>query len=110
MSVPFCALGLMTLNFVIKTTWDNALLKHNGVEFAFKKQDRDFIIDIKAPFFADPPAPQQMIGNFFNLWDYEGVLFFNSIIECLKRLFLNIVAEVFFLSDSGKYLELEFGP
>ena len=78
MSVSFCALGLMTLNFVIKTTWDNALVKHNGVEFAFQKQDRDFVIDVRVPFFDDPPAPEQMIGTFFNLWDYEGVLSFEK--------------------------------
>lgn len=81
------------LHFKITTTWNNETVNHEPVNITLDSDidSSSLQIRIDAPFFNDPIRPSENIGEFFNLWDYE-------------------VAEVFFLNDEGKYLELEFGP
>lgn len=94
LNILFLAVPIMSqLSFHIETTWNNQTVYHEPVKITFESNLdlSNLTIKIDAPFFNDPPKPTKMIGEFFNLWDYE-------------------VVEVFFLNDEGKYLELEFGP
>lgn len=79
------------LSFLIKKTWNNKELEHLPVQIHLERfDDNNLLIKIEAPFF-DSSKPSQAPGEFFNLWDFE-------------------VVEAFFLSDSNRYIELEFGP
>lgn len=80
------------LSFLIKKTWNNKELEHLPVQIHLEQyDDNNLLIKIEAPFFDSPSKPCQAPGEFFNLWDFE-------------------VVEAFFLSDSNRYIELEFGP
>ena len=81
------------MEFLIKKTWDNETVQHRPVRIRIEANSNHGLqIEIDAPFFGKPEKPvDKQIGEVFNLWDYE-------------------VVEVFLLSDSGKYIELEFGP
>lgn len=82
------------LELSIEKTWDDQPVNHPPAKLILGQdpENPNFLnIHIKAHFFNDPAKPSEKQGDFFNLWDYE-------------------VVEAFFLSDSGKYLELEFGP
>ena len=98
----------------IEKTWDDQEIDHDAIEITLKEDANrkdTLIIQISAPFFNSPQKPNKNIGEFFNLWDYEGIKP-KTVINCKntspKLMFL--VVEVFFLADNGKYLELEFGP
>ncbi|KAL4231153.1 hypothetical protein ACF0H5_008736 [Mactra antiquata] len=79
--------------FIVGRTWDGKDIKHEKAEITVSSGDKDHVkIDITAPFYNDPVAPNGPPGQPFDqLWDYE-------------------VVEAFFLSSSGKYLEVEFCP
>lgn len=82
-----------SLRFVIGKTWDDQPLHHEKAEVTFSRAPSDMVeMRVRAPFYIDPPAPSGAAGTAFSgLWDYE-------------------VVEAFFLSESGKYLEIELCP
>lgn len=80
--------------YSIEKTWDNEGLSYSPVDITLEQDSDDphfLVIKISAPFYNDPAEPSSKPGEFFELWNYE-------------------VVETFFLSDSGKNIELEFGP
>lgn len=81
------------MEFHIQTTWDNRPVNHEPAKVILEKSNKDEVImEISAPFFNDPPAPEGKPGEpFHKLWDYE-------------------VVEAFFLGKEEKYLEVEFSP
>ncbi|XP_003745177.1 UPF0462 protein C4orf33 homolog [Galendromus occidentalis] len=81
-----------SISFDVSSTWDSQPLDHRPVRISIgREQNGTLPITITGPLFNSPPAPPEPKGNVPGLWDYE-------------------VAEIFFLGDFGKYLELEFGP
>jgi hypothetical protein len=65
----------MSLEYEIKTTWNNQPIDHEPIRIKLERNDQsDLNITITAPFFNDPPKPDKKVGDFFNLWDYEGNL------------------------------------
>ncbi|KAL3880799.1 hypothetical protein ACJMK2_033009 [Sinanodonta woodiana] len=81
------------LLYTITKTWDNRDTGHAPIHLTLQRTDVHHVqLTISAPYFNDPPNPGGTPGKpFQQLWDYE-------------------VVEAFFLSDDGKYLELEFCP
>ena len=80
-------------DYSIDRTWNNLDLDHVPAKIRLQPSadNNKLVIDISAKLFNSPPKPEKEQGEFFNLWDYE-------------------VVEAFFLSDSGHYVEFEFGP
>ena len=60
--------------FTINTLWDGEVLEHAPYELALQTHgDTGVLVDIQAPFFNDPGAPDGQAGlPFQQLWDYEG--------------------------------------
>ncbi|XP_045204609.2 UPF0462 protein C4orf33 homolog isoform X2 [Mercenaria mercenaria] len=81
------------LAFTIGQSWDGKDLAHQKAEVTISKGNGNHVVmKVRAPFYNDPAAPSGPAGQPFpQLWDYE-------------------VVEAFFLSDSGKYLEVELCP
>lgn len=62
----------------IEKTWDDQEIDHDAIEITLKEDANRkdaLIIQISAPFFNSPQKPDKNIGEFFNLWDYEGIRF-----------------------------------
>jgi hypothetical protein len=79
-------------DYSIDRTWNNLDLDHVPTKISLQTSgENKLLIKITARFFNSPLKPKKEQGEFFNLWDYE-------------------VVEAFFLSDSGHYVEFEFGP
>ncbi len=100
------------MDFSLKTTWNGDNVAHDPVRLRLKvcEAKRSLEIFIEAPFFNKPSRPLQNPGDDFDLWNYEGLHKLNYKVSFERSFILFQVVEVFFLSDSGKYLELEFGP
>ena len=68
-----------SMNYAIKTSWDNQTVNHQPVKFSLSYQQNTDNLDcrIEAPFFNDPAAPQNGVKGkpFPKLWDYEGNFF-----------------------------------
>lgn len=81
------------MEFNIKYTWDGLPVRHEPVTVTLKSMKEGLLMEVKAPFFGDPPAPPgEPRQAFLGLWDYE-------------------VVEAFFLCDKSKqYLEVELCP
>ncbi len=87
------------MSFSITKTWDNQLIPANAkIDFHMefknnnKRELKDLVIKVWAPFYNDPPIPANTSeGSMDKLWDYE-------------------VAEVFLLGSDDHYLEIELGP
>ncbi|KAF2977627.1 hypothetical protein EK904_010732 [Melospiza melodia maxima] len=81
------------MEFLIEHTWDGLPVSHEPVSIGLRPDNAGLLMEIRAPFFNDPPAPPGEPGKpFGGLWDYE-------------------VVEAFFLSDrSEQYLEVELCP
>ncbi|XP_071035794.1 UPF0462 protein C4orf33-like [Parasteatoda tepidariorum] len=80
------------MEFSILTTWDDKPIDHEATIIKLHSEDDVVIMEIKAPFYDDPPPnPRGTDKSFNKLWDYE-------------------VVEAFFLGKAEKYLELEFSP
>ncbi|KAJ8354395.1 hypothetical protein SKAU_G00219620 [Synaphobranchus kaupii] len=91
-----CVFGLSygsSMTFAIKHTWDSLQITHDPVIITFSPGDGGLLMEVSAPFFNDPAAPNGPPGQAFpGLWDYE-------------------VVESFFLdSMTEKYLEVEVCP
>ncbi|XP_076810283.1 UPF0462 protein C4orf33 homolog [Clavelina lepadiformis] len=80
------------MEIAIAHQWDGDDIDHASVKMWLKEGEDGMKIEIKAPYFHDPKPTGESGQSMWQLWDYE-------------------VVEAFFLnSDSGEYLELEFGP
>ncbi|XP_028657509.1 UPF0462 protein C4orf33 homolog isoform X1 [Erpetoichthys calabaricus] len=81
------------MEYSIAHTWDSIPVNHNPVTIHLQPGDGGLLMEVRGPFFNDPPAPAGPPGEPFDkLWDYE-------------------VAEAFFLnSTTEKYLEVEVCP
>ncbi|XP_015905439.2 UPF0462 protein C4orf33-like [Parasteatoda tepidariorum] len=80
------------MEFSILTTWDDKPIDHEATIIKLHSEDDVVIMEIKAPFYDDPPPnPRGTDKSFNKLWDYE-------------------VVEAFFLGKAEKYLEVEFSP
>lgn len=82
------------LNFQIKTTWNGEAIDHVPIELNLESSEKGLMINVKAPFFNDPPPENETEssdGAFDRLWDFE-------------------VVEAFFLNDNNDYLEVELNP
>lgn len=63
------------MTFSISRTWDDQDTSHDPIKINLYAQDENIIMEIQAPFFNDPSAPDGESGKPFNkLWDYEGNL------------------------------------
>ncbi|TRY79197.1 hypothetical protein TCAL_05125 [Tigriopus californicus] len=85
---------LMT-EFEVTNEWNGRPITDHEtkISMTFSEAKDGVKIELRAPFFNDPPPPETKPGQpCFKLWDHE-------------------VVEVFLLnSKNGNYLELEFGP
>jgi hypothetical protein len=66
---------MTTHKYAIKTTWNGNPINHDTIKLVLSQneQDRNYLdLDITSPFFNSPEEPAFEIGEFFNLWDYEG--------------------------------------
>ncbi|XP_015479306.1 UPF0462 protein C4orf33 homolog isoform X1 [Parus major] len=81
------------MEFRIKHTWDGLPVSHEPVSIGLRPDNAGLLMEVRAPFFNDPPAPPGEPGKpFGGLWDYE-------------------VVEAFFLNDrTEQYLEVELCP
>ncbi|XP_074130272.1 UPF0462 protein C4orf33-like [Sminthopsis crassicaudata] len=81
------------MDFKIKHTWNSLPVSHEPVWIRLSPGDGGLTMEVKAPFFNDPPAPPGEPGKpFERLWDFE-------------------VVEAFFLNDrTQQYIEVEFCP
>uniref|UniRef100_A0A8C3NND0 Chromosome 4 open reading frame 33 n=1 Tax=Cyanoderma ruficeps TaxID=181631 RepID=A0A8C3NND0_9PASS len=81
------------MEFRIKHTWDGLPVSHEPITVGLRLDNAGLLVEVRAPFFNDPPAPPGEPGKpFGGLWDYE-------------------VVEEFFLSDrTEQYLEVELCP
>ncbi|XP_068961471.1 UPF0462 protein C4orf33 homolog isoform X2 [Petaurus breviceps papuanus] len=81
------------MDFKIEHTWDSLPVSHEPVWIRLSPGDGGLVMEVKAPFFNDPPAPPGEPGKpFEGLWDYE-------------------VVEAFFLNDKTQhYIEVELCP
>lgn len=64
------------LVFEIEKSWDDQKLDHDPIKIVLEKDKNEpeyLIVQIEAPFFKSPNKPENAIGEFFNLWDYEGL-------------------------------------
>ncbi|KAL9971915.1 hypothetical protein ACROYT_G018138 [Oculina patagonica] len=79
--------------FSIKTTWNGEPVNHVPVEFKVSAQNETSVrVDVSGPLFNDPGPPPVTSGSPCpELWEYE-------------------VAEIFFLGEEEKYLEIELCP
>jgi len=77
----------------IQTTWNGEPVgpRCTPIHISLKKGEDGLIMEVKAPYFRDPPPPGSAGKPFWELWDYE-------------------VVEAFFLNDKDQYLEVELGP
>ncbi|XP_022792991.1 uncharacterized protein LOC111332003 isoform X2 [Stylophora pistillata] len=80
-------------NFAINTEWNGSKINHSPITFQISAQDsRTVRISVSGPFFNEPNPPPCNAGAACDgLWDFE-------------------VAEVFFLGEREKYLEIELSP
>lgn len=82
------------MNFQIRSTWDGETIDHLPIELNLKSSETGLTVNVRAPFFDDPPPEQETEssdGAFDRLWDFE-------------------VVEAFFLNDNNDYLEVELNP
>ena len=75
----------------IRSTWDGQPVdKADWVELHIERTQTELIIDVRAPFYADP-APPSPPGSTWGLWEYE-------------------VVELFVLGADERYTEIELSP
>jgi hypothetical protein len=61
------------MDFKIEHTWDGFPVGHQPVSVRLSPGEGGVVMEVRAPFFNDPPAPLGEPGKPFNeLWDYEG--------------------------------------
>jgi len=78
--------------YSIRQQWDGRSTGHDPIELTLTPHSAGLDLEVTAPFFNDPENPGGEQGEAFpQLWDYE-------------------VVEAFFLSDDGRYLEIELSP
>lgn len=59
----------------VERTWDDREIDHEPVRITLKNEPADphyMHIIVNAPFFNSPKKPEKCVGEFFNLWDFEG--------------------------------------
>ncbi|XP_022801304.1 UPF0462 protein C4orf33 homolog [Stylophora pistillata] len=85
--------GCKELTFSITTNWNGDPVDHSPVVFRVGAADGTSVrVDVSGPLFNDPGPPAVASGGPCpELWEYE-------------------VAEIFFLGDKEKYLEVELCP
>ncbi|KAG8199130.1 hypothetical protein JTE90_015967 [Oedothorax gibbosus] len=93
MSLSSCLITeASSMEFSISKTWDSQPSDHDPIIIKLYPEGDFVVMEMTAPFFNDPPAPEGESGKPFpKLWDYE-------------------VVEAFFLGADEKYLEVEFSP
>ncbi|XP_065886090.1 UPF0462 protein C4orf33-like [Dysidea avara] len=81
------------MEFKITKTWNGLEIDHAPVVISLQcEEGKGLRVNVQAPFFNSPPAPNSPAGQPCDrLWDYE-------------------VVEVFFANDKDEYLEVEFCP
>ncbi|GBL94316.1 UPF0462 protein C4orf33 [Araneus ventricosus] len=80
------------MTFSISKTWDSRPSDHDPIVIKLYPEGDFLVMEMDAPFFNNPPAPEGEAGKPFpKLWDYE-------------------VVEAFFLGADERYLEVEFSP
>ena len=62
------------MEFHISKTWSDAEIDHTPITISLSATDgKGLRVDVKAPFFNSPPAPNSPAGQPCDrLWDYEG--------------------------------------
>jgi hypothetical protein len=73
---------MVSFDYFIETTWDNQTLigNHDPVKISYERNlNEELIVKIRAPYFGSPAKPTEKVGEFFNLWDYEGLYFIKEI-------------------------------
>lgn len=104
-------LFFFSISVDVSTTWDSLPLDHRPVRISIgREQNGTLPITVTGPLFKSPPAPTAPKGSLMGLWEFEG----NDEIIIMTIIIINnfffAVAEIFFLGEHGKYLEVEFGP
>ena len=66
-------LQLATMEFQISKTWDGSEIDHASIFISLSaREGKGLQVDVKAPFFNSPPAPNSPAGQPCDrLWDYE---------------------------------------
>ena len=63
-----------TMEFQITKTWNGSEINHASIFISLSvREGKGLQVDVKAPFFNSPPAPNSPAGQPCDqLWDYEG--------------------------------------
>lgn len=63
-----------TMEFLVTKTWNGSEIDHPSIAISLSATEgRGLRVDVKAPFFNSPPAPDSPAGQPCDrLWDYEG--------------------------------------
>ena len=67
---------IIRMNYLIEKTWNNESISHDPIKITLEsnKDEPDILtINVRAPYFGNPAKPDYYPGEFFNLWDYEGI-------------------------------------
>lgn len=102
-------LQLAIMEFRISKTWNGSEIDHAPIVISLSAADgKGLQVNVKAPFFNSPPAPNSAAGQPCDrLWDYEGN---DTILSYSISYRTFLVVEVFFLNDKGEYIEVELCP
>ena len=76
-----------TMEFRIYKTWNGSEIDHPSIVVSLSPSEgKGMRVDIKAPFFNSPPAPNSPAGQPCDrLWDYEGRAAFRPIARNFKE-------------------------
>jgi hypothetical protein len=72
---------ISTMNFLIEKTWNSEPISHDPIKITLesdKSEPEILTIKIRAPYYANPAKSDKYPGEFFNLWDYEGIFHSNE--------------------------------
>lgn len=78
--------NIETFSYSIDKTWNNELIFHEHVRITLEREENDLRVKVSGPLFNSPAKPDKKPGEFFNLWDYEGLLFLGNFLFLFKKI------------------------
>lgn len=76
---------MFEVDLLIEKTWNNEKIDHEPIKINLRreknfkntvvdnKKEDALVIRISGPYFNSPEKPPNKIGEFFSLWEYEGI-------------------------------------